>query len=54
MAETANIQEVTAKLQDASITAIECGERKFLAFDTEKDEAVLYNKTLKRKPKSWQ
>ncbi|RKF84293.1 hypothetical protein GcM1_123003 [Golovinomyces cichoracearum] len=51
MAKTANILEVTAKLQDVGITANECGERKFLAFDTEKDEAVSSNDTLKRKPK---
>lgn len=50
--EARSILEVTAKLQDSGTAAVVWSERNFLTFDLGKDEAILFDKTLKRRHKS--
>lgn len=49
-----SISEVTTKLQKAGLTAVDWGEKNFLTFDLGKVEAILFDKTLRRRKESRQ
>lgn len=54
MVEAGSIPEVAIKLQEAGNAAADWGESNFLAFDLGKDEAILFDRNLKRRRKSRQ
>ncbi|POS87202.1 hypothetical protein EPUL_001602 [Erysiphe pulchra] len=54
MVETGSIPKVVIELHEAGNAAADWGESNFLAFDLWKDEAILFDKTLRRRRKSCQ